>query len=184
MLKQAFVYAFMAVAATQAHAQTKLSDYMPPNQKRFISIAGEYADKYQAADNELKKSAIWKERTKKLREALTSKPGEKKSDWVGFIDEMGTTGSGNAWVVLRITPGITIATWNNEFSDISDKTLIKNGSPTYNALAELKKGAVVYFDCVLKTEGKGLLEEGRMLDPSFLARIKSIKPLPGASAGK
>lgn len=184
MLKKLFMLALLATCSAQAQPKATLSDYMPERQKKFVQIVGDYAEKYQAADNQLKKSAVWKERTKKLRETLTAKPNEKKGGWVGAIDSMGTTSSGKAWVVIRISPGITISTWNNELSDIGDKTLIQNGSATYNALAELQPGAVVYFDCNLKPDGQAFLEETKMLEPNFLARFASIKPMPGATVSK
>jgi hypothetical protein len=174
--------ALLVFCAGTAFAQTaSLTDLMPANQLRIVNIINDYAQRYKAADNELKKSSVWKARTKAIDEALKRRPGEKPVDWVGVVEKMGTTGDGKAWVVMRISPIATISTWNNDFSDIGDRTLIKNGSPVYKALENLKPGAVVRFDCQLKTSGQALIEANRLQQPDFLARFKSITPIPGAS---
>jgi len=161
-----------------------LTELMPSNELRAIEIVSDYAKKYQSADNELKKSAIWKQRTKALDKASTKQPGDKMGKWVGIIEKMGTTGDGNAFIVVRVSDIMTLSTWNNEFSDISDKTLIKFGSKEYETLMNLKTGSVIKFSFAIKLAGKGLTEKSRMTEPDFSTRFKDIEPISELQANK
>lgn len=147
---------------------------MPAAEKQFIAVAKDYAEKYKNADNELKKSSVWKERSSALRKIPITKNGEKFS---GILDDMGTTGNGDAYIVVRIDDEVTLSTWNNAFSDISDKTLIKNGSKEYTALSAMKKGDAIAFSAQIKMDGKGITEEGKMTEPDFATRFTNISPL-------
>lgn len=168
-----------AVAAPTAEikaAANALEDMMPPGEKRVIAIVDDYAHRYKAAGNELQKSALWKERTQAISKAMVRQKGDPEDEeWVGILENMQTTGDGNAYITVRISPIITVSTWNNEFSDIGDHTLIKNGSAVYKSLLNLKPGVHIKFAFSMQMQGKGLLEEGRMTEPDFLARFNRIE---------
>lgn len=147
---------------------------MPPDQLRVIAVIDEYSAKYESAPNELQKSAIWKERNKAIQRAGRSLKGEKDKKWVGILETMKTTGEGNAYIVVRISPNITLSTANMELTDIGYETLIKNGSKDYLALSNMPEGSIIRFKFVLDPEGFAITEKGRMVDPDFRTKFSGI----------
>lgn len=157
-----------AAAAQKQEVVVRYSDF----QRDFMQVVAEYAAKYKAADNELQKSKLVNERIKAF-EKLKGNP-KAMTDWYGVIEKMGTNSDGNAFVTLSISPGlITFSTWNNSFSDMNDKTLIKQSSPLYNKLSEMKEGNVVKFSGQLKRP-TNFTEAGKMTDPDFLFKFTDI----------
>lgn len=147
---------------------------MPPDQLRVIAVIDEYAAKYESAPNELQKSALWKERNKAIQRAGQSLKGEKDKKWVGILETMKTTSEGNAYIVVRIAPNITLSTANMELTDIGNDTLIKNGSKDYLALSAMPEGSIIRFKFFMDPEGLAITERGRMVDPNFLAKFSGI----------
>lgn len=177
-----FILAAAMMFSGAAYPQM-LSDFMPPAQVRFIKAAQEYEEKYKAAENELQKSSLWKQRTKALSAAAKPLGNEKKGKWVGIIDEMGTTGKGNAYITVKITQSISLATWNNEFSDSGVGSLIKVNSPDFEALAILKKGSVIKFSPAIDVNGQSMTEHGKMVSPNFITKFKNIEAIKDARGG-
>lgn len=172
-----FIAPYIASAAT-------LNDYMPPAQIRFIAVVDDYSAKYKSASNELQKSTLWKERSAAAIKAVKPLKNEKNGKWIGVLEQMGTTSKGNAFIVVRVTQTTTLSTYNNELSDLNEKTLIKNGSKDYKTLSSLKTGQVIRFEYAIDSEGKGLTEQGKMINPNFATRFSNIEVMPGASAEK
>ncbi len=155
---------------------------LPSTEVEFAKALFEYTDDYEAAPNELKKSAVRSERKQAIRQAL--KGNTSVSGWIGRIYEMGTTGEGEAYISIKLGDSdLQIKTWNNSFSDISDHTLIKHGTSLYNALSELDKGTLVEFSGRFLKDSRdfvkegSLTEEGSMTDPEFLFRFSEVKAL-------
>jgi hypothetical protein len=141
-------------------------------QRGFMQIVANYAEKYKAAENELQKSKLVNERMSEFKK-LKGNP-KAITDWYGVIKKMGTNSDGNAYVTLSISPDlITFSTWNNGFSDMSDKTLIQQSSKIYNKLSEMKAGNVVKFSGQLK-HPKNITEAGKMTDPDFIFKFTDI----------
>lgn len=173
----------LSIAPHISNAAT-LNDFMPPAQIRFLAVVDEYSAKYKSAPNELQKSTLWKERSAAAVKAVKPLKTEKYGKWIGVLEQMGTTSKGNAFIVVRVTQTTTLSTYNNELSDINEKTLIKNGSNDYKTLASLKTGQVIRFEYAIDSDGKGLTEHGKMVNPDFATRFSNIEVMPGASAGK
>ncbi|MCX6158857.1 MAG: hypothetical protein NTY74_12840 [Ignavibacteriae bacterium] len=156
-------------------------DY-PQKEQTLIEISGRYASKYAEATNDLKKSALRKDRKNELKKAFKNLT---VNNWVGVLKDYGTTGDGQAWVFISI-PGtsIQIETNNNRFSDMSDNTLIANGSKVYNQLINLEKGTEVYFSGKFLTDTDAeylnylkemsITENGSMSEPEFIMKFSSI----------
>jgi len=146
-----------------------------PFQKGFIDVVHDYASQYDSAPNELKKSAL----VKKRAEAIAKLPGSssKVEGWYGTIDSMGTNGDGDAYITIRpLVNDISLGTWNNSFSDISSNSLIKSGSPLFDAVSDLKEGDVVMFSGSIG-QLKNMTENGKMTDPDFLFKFSKIKKM-------
>jgi len=144
----------------------------PETQLQFLAAIEAAVARYDAAENELKKSSVAKERARELAGLL---PGGDASAWVGVLEAMGTNGDGNAHVTIRIGGDAVVKTWNNAISDASDRTLIAHGSALYTALADLRLGTPVVFTARLLRE-TSLTEAGGMQAPEFVARFTSIEP--------
>lgn len=142
-------------------------------QRGFMEIIREYANKYPKAENELQKSALVTERYERFKKLKGDPRGIKK--WIGVIESMGTNGDGKAFVVLNLSPKLlNFSTWNNSFSDSSDRSLIPQSSPIFAKLAKMKEGNVVYFSGRLKRT-KNMTEEGKMTSPDFLFVFSDIE---------
>lgn len=155
----------------------------PPTEKAFISAVTSFVPTYNEAANELKKSALRTQRGFELRRALNDK--RKFAGWVGRLTDMETTGDGKAGVRIQVARKLHLKTWNNELSDVGDRTLIEQSDPLYAAIADLKEGDVVQIsgeflpsrqDFIKETS---LTEEGAMTDPEFLVRFSAIQKAVG-----
>lgn len=178
---RAFAAALLCLASV-AHAQPAGYLQLPAGELRFLELVEGFIAPYRAAPNELKKSALRTERARKVREAIG--PGTRFEGWLGRLRKMSTTGDGDA--VLEVSLGnsaVRLVTMNNALSDARHRTLIKQGTPLYNAVAELKVGDVVEVsgDLVLDKGGRdhlretSLTEQGAMTEPEYLARFASVR---------
>jgi hypothetical protein len=158
---------FAILLSSHAGAETK------PFQQGFIDVVKDYAAQYEQAPNELKKSAL----VKKRLEAISKLPGKsnKVDGWYGTVEKMGTTGDGDAYLIIHpMTDDMTLGTWNNSFSDTGSKTLIKSGSPLYDAIAELEEDDLVVFSGAIG-KPKNMTENGTMTDPDFLFKFTKVQ---------
>lgn len=147
---------------------------MPATERAYVAAIEAARTGYEAAPNELKKSAVAADLQKKVMAAV---PQGKAEGWVGRLDNMGTTGDGRAYVSIRIAEGMTVKTWSNGFSDSGDSTLISQGSRIYASLSDLAEGAPVRFTAQLMRT-VDLTERGRVEEPDMLARFTKIEALP------
>lgn len=168
-------------STTQTPAQQTQNIQYGEFQMKFMQLIKEYSEKYQKAENELQKSALITERQKQF-EKLPGKP-ENIKGWIGVLENFGTNGDGHAFVTISLSPDLlTISTWNNSFSDIGDRTLIKQTSQIYPKLAQMKVGNVVRFSGKLKPL-KNMTEDGKMTTPDFLFLFSDIEKI-GDSASR
>ncbi|WP_316224977.1 MULTISPECIES: hypothetical protein [unclassified Bradyrhizobium] len=152
----------------------------PADQDRFIKIVEEARGNYQAADTDFRKGATRPARGKAL---CQFKSNRDVSDWIGKVTTLTTNGDGKGVVEISISDHITIKTWNNSLSDISDATLIEPGSSVFNQLGELHRGDKVKFSGGLSRSDTDCFREGSMTlqgsmtDPEFIMRFRSIQKL-------
>ncbi|MBV7480346.1 hypothetical protein [Pseudomonas sp. PDM31] len=147
----------------------------PADQVQFTTVIVKYVDIYREAPNELKKSTAARKRLDELG-TIKADPRNLKG-WIGYIKNLGTTSDGDAYLeIVGLIDSMTFGTWNNSFSDLQDKTLIKNGTPLYDALSEMQEGDVVKFSGSL-LKPKNMTEEGKMTSPEFLFHFKTVEKL-------
>ncbi|MFL1475423.1 hypothetical protein [Pseudomonas grimontii] len=157
------------VSAETKTVKATVSDF----QRGFIETVQDYSTQYEAAPNELKKSSVAKKRI----DAFAKLQGDprKIAGWYGTIQKLGTNGDGDAFITIRLlVDNITVSTWNNSISDAGSNTLIKNGSPVYEALSEMSEGNVVKFSGALG-KAKNLSERARMTEPDFLFKFSKVE---------
>jgi hypothetical protein len=155
---------------------------LPQDQKAFCNAVNGFISQYDAAPNELKRSAVRVARKQKLQELLTSLQFD---GWLGELTEMGTTSDGSAYVTVKLEGNpIVIRTWNNGLSDISDKTLIPVNSPLFNAISDLKKGVRVKVGGQFVAgeqdyiREQSLTEKGSMTEPEFSVHFTMVEKAP------
>lgn len=153
---------------------------LPKDEQEFISANDSIMDAYNQAPNDLKKSAIKTIRNKQIKNALNGQ--FQIQNWVFILDEMQTTGSGDA--ILKVKMGkkpVYLETWNNTLSDIMDNTLIKQNSNLYKAISELKVGDTLSLsgnfieDQNTFIKEGSLSEEGSISEPEYLFVFKDVK---------
>jgi predicted nucleic acid-binding Zn ribbon protein len=165
---------------TVSNQQTAI--LLPQDQKAFCDAVTGFISQYNAAPNELKKSAVRVARKQKLQELL---PSLQFDGWIGELTDMGTTSDGSAYIAIKLEGNtIKIQTWNNGASDIEDKTLIPVNTPLFNAISDLKEGIHV------KVSGQfvageqdyiaeqSITENGSMTEPEFTVHFTKVEKAP------
>jgi hypothetical protein len=148
-------------------------------QVAMTSLIVDYQSKYDAAENDLQQGNVRLERDEAICSAIG---GSKVSGWSGVIDDLGATSEGYAYLKIAFGKNITLETWNNEFSDIFDDTLVERGTALYDILLNLKKGQVVTFSGeFIEGDGacldtKNLSEYYAVNSPEFVFKFSSVKP--------
>jgi len=151
---------------------------LPVEQQQFVGVVVPFVKQYEAAPNELKKSALRSERRKALASALQT---FEFTDWVGTIVTMETTSEGKAHLAIKLQScPIKIQNWNNELSDLGSNTLIAKGSDLFNAVADLAEGKVVKVSGTFRKgakdhiEEQSLTEDGSMTEPEFTVKFSKV----------
>ena len=152
---------------------------IPPDQSAMIAAAEQGRAAYASAANDMAKGAARPARAKAFCAALKSMTVK---DWVGTVETLSSNGDGLGVLEVRVSPILTLKTWNNSLSDTGDRTLIQPGTPLFNTAAALKPGASVRFsgtfirsatDCVREVS---VTLRGSMEDPEVIFRFTAIKP--------
>lgn len=158
-----------------AAAEKAKWDALPATERDFCEAIVAAAEAYKKADNDLKKSKVRRERAAAIKAAV---PKGAVSKWTGKVDTLTTTGDGNVVLVITLPcDDFTVGTWNNEFSDIGDSTLISSSSSIYDTLAEMKVGDGIQFGGRLIPnelngfKGTSMTELGSMTDEAFLLQF-------------
>ncbi len=165
-------------------ASEAIKKQVNPQQKELHKHFSKVEKNYNAANNELKKSKVFRESAGWLKEYY-KRNGGKVVDFIGKLVTIGTDEGGkNAYIEIKSEVGgkeVTYKTWNNALSDMVDKTMIKLGSDIYKQLESVSQDDLVIFSGILlqdKTRGvreASLTEQGSATDPEILIRFTSIK---------
>lgn len=172
-----------ALSETSASATSVV---VPTDEQSFVDTVSVFRSRYRAAENEFQKSTVRRQRGSQLANVV---PGRAAKDWVGTVFRMETTSEGNGVLYIKL-PGadkVQVETWNNAFSDITDDTLIPNGSRLYQDISALHKGQDVTFSASFipsdldYVKESSVTEQGSMDEPAFLVHFVSVRPY-GAAA--
>lgn len=153
---------------------------MPSDEKQFIDAVTSAHSAYDAAANEMAQGGTRAARRAAICQALQGSGAA--NGWIGSIKTLSSNGDGKGVLEISIGPDITIGTWNNALSDISDNTLLDPNSDIFRSASAMKEGDAVMFsgsfiasetDCI---EERSLTLEGSMQDPAFLIRFSSVSP--------
>jgi hypothetical protein len=167
---------------TSTSSATQTTVPLPQDQKVFCDAVTGFISQYNAAPNELKKSAVRVARKQKLQELL---PSLQFDGWIGELTDMGTTSDGSAYIAVKLEGNIIkIQTWNNGLSDIADKTLIPVNTPLFNAISDLKEGIRVKVSGQFVAGDQdyigeqSLTENGSMTEPEFSVHVTKVEKAP------
>jgi hypothetical protein len=149
-----------------------------PFHKKFIELK----NKYRQGENEIKKSAVYREMAAYV---LSYIPNKKIENWEGKLKKLGTN-EGGSKVYITIESEIEdfeieFKTYNNDLSDYGDNTMIPLNSTVYKQLENLKEGDKVIFSASFITDSKkgfkqsNLVEQSNITSPEFVVRFANIK---------
>lgn len=165
--------------AAVAEGQPKTTSIATGKQQTaFAGIIDRSRSEFTAAQNDLAKGAFRQSRADELCQLLKNRS---VSNWVGFLSELSSNSDGLGVITIDIGGGTEVKTWNNDFSDIGDKTMLRSSDPVFKAVINMKIGQPVVFsgkfmkgdaDCI--AEGS-LTQSGSMENPEFIMRFTSLK---------
>ncbi|GAA1487489.1 TM2 domain-containing protein [Brachybacterium sacelli] len=156
---------------------------VPATQQAMSDAVAQGRSEAENAETDLQRANVLTVRSESMCESISDGAVE---DWVGTVVTVDANGEGKAVVTLSIEEDIEIGTWNNAFSDMSDNTLIEQGSPLYDSALALAPGDTVTFSGTLKSGNEGNDEcyyasnmtEAMSIDsPDYIITFSALKKL-------
>jgi hypothetical protein len=164
------------VAAALAGCDIPQDVPLPLQESQFIRAASVW--QRDDADNEIAEHSHREARRKALCELFNGH--YVASGWIGTIKEIRLSFDGKGAVAVEIAPGITVETWNNMLSDITDRTRVDPSDELYRQLESLQRGGRVVFsgrffkdkeDCIRENS---MTTHGSLTEPEFLFRFSAL----------
>ncbi|MFN8972106.1 MAG: hypothetical protein ACK5VZ_03400 [Alphaproteobacteria bacterium] len=154
---------------------------LPTQQQEFMRIINEARAAYSSAPNEMLKGKVRVDRKQKLCKLLTR---GRVDNWIGTIAELESSSEGKGVLAVEIEgEDILIKTWNNDFSDIGDRSMINPNSPLFASVSAMSEGDRIIFSVVFYQSREDCLNEGSLtqqgsvLEPEFIFKFSDVKPL-------
>lgn len=145
-------------------------------QVEFCKINRKYIDLSSKTAKELKLQLY-----KRKRKIELSKLDYDFTNWDGKIEAIESVGDEYAYVSISICRNVSIKTWNNEFSDMFDKSLIHIDSEIYEKIIDLDKGNIVITSGSFTKSDTDYFQEtsitdsGSLSEPEYLVKFREIK---------
>lgn len=136
-----------AVAADEPVDQEVPVAEVPAAQQAMTDAVAQGRTEAEAAETDLQRAHVLTVRSESMCESV---PDGAVEQWAGTVKTVDANSEGKAVVIVEIEEDIEIGTWNNAFSDISDNTLIEQGTPLYDVALSLAPGDAVTFSGTLK----------------------------------
>jgi len=151
---------------------------LPAQEENFINIISQAQSDAKNADNDMQKGGVKARRDKAICSLMANKSVK---NWVGKVRKISANSDGKGVLEITLAKGITVKTWNNDFSDMQSRTLLDPNSKLFQTASSLKKGESVTFsgtflpgkdgECIY--EGSMSLS-GKLRDPEFIFRFSGI----------
>ena len=169
-----------SASATPTEEATQDPGYgsYPEAEAAFIKTIEDGKVELDKASTDLQQSVVLRNRDKALCRILSS---NRATNWTGVITNVGANGEGKAYVEIEIAKDITIKTWNNAFSDISDNTLIPTSASFFNNLVSMKDGDLVTFSAKFLQGKNSCLKRANLTEifygfsPEFIVKFTDVK---------
>ena len=139
------------------------------DQAKFCNINKKYIDLSKKTHKELKLQLY-----KRIRKKELSSFSFDFSNWNGTIQEIDSVGDEYAYISISVCNNVTIKTWNNEFSDMMDKSLIHIDSEIYEILLDLEKGNSVITSGSFTESDSDYFQEGSITNSGSLSEPEYI----------
>ena len=156
---------------------------LPASQQAFLAAVAQGQAGMDQDPNELKRRQLRQQRDQAL---CTAVPDRVVTDWTGQVDEVFLAGRAQAALGVRLDHGVRLATHDDAGDDEHAQTLLPEGSPVYQVLADLAEGDEIRFSGLLLPGDDGCLDErsatssGAMSSPTWLFRFTAVARAPQA----
>lgn len=156
---------------------------LPETQQQFLQIVTSAQKEARNAENDMQRGGIKAIRDQQLCSLMKSRS---ITGWIGTVKLVDANSDGKGVFSVKIAGDVRVKTWNNAFSDMSDKTMFEPGSAMFNTASSLKKGQMIRFSGSFlkgyRADGDCLREaslslSGKVQDPEFIFRFSSIEPM-------
>jgi uncharacterized protein YecT (DUF1311 family) len=164
----------------------KVTITLPQAEATFVGIVSMAQAEAKGAQNDMQLGGT---KAKRDRALCDSGLSYVVNDWVGKIERIDSNSDGKGVLSVSIASDILVKTWNNDLSDLVDRTLIEPGTPLFEAASAMSPGQHVRFsgllfrgsdgDCVKESS---LTLKGKVTEPEFIFRFDKIaRYTPGTS---
>lgn len=167
-------------AGTQSNAAVAAPEF-PKDQQEFVQIVVSAQKQARNTENDMQRGGIKAARDQQICSVMKSRA---VSGWIGTVKLVDANSDGKGVFTVEIAHDVRVKTWNNAFSDISDKTMFEPGSALFNTASQLKKGQRVKFSGMFLKGSQGecvreasISLSGKVQDPDFIFRFSSVEPL-------
>lgn len=113
-------------------------------QADFTQTVEGFIPKYNAAENELKKSTLRAERRQALEALFAGVHEFEASEWEGTLISMMTTNDGKARIRIRLSSKVSVSNYSPALFSSKDISIAMN-TPLYDSVAKLTKQDSVKF---------------------------------------
>jgi len=168
-------------AVAQQAKSAQPAPVIPETQQKFLEVVASAQKEARGAANDMQRGGIKAARDQQLCAVMKSRT---VTGWIGRVKLVDANSDGKGVFSVELAEDVRVKTWNNAFSDMSEKTMFEPGSAIFNTAAGLKKGQLIRFSGTFfrGTEGDCLREasltlSGKVQDPEFIMRFSSIEPL-------
>lgn len=165
---------------TQSKAAVAAPEF-PKDQQEFVQIVVSAQKQARNTENDMQRGGIKAARDQQICAVMKSRA---VSGWIGTVKLVDANSDGKGVFTVEIAHDVRVKTWNNAFSDISDKTMFEPGSALFNTASQLKKGQRVKFSGMFLKGSQGecvreasISLSGKVQDPDFIFRFSSVEPL-------
>ena len=147
-------------------------------QSEFEKIVCEFQQKFWDAPNDAAQGLLKLKRDQKFHTLFNNR--NRFNQWNAIVVDMDSTSSGKLYLSVQIGCRSKLQTWNNEFSDMLDSTLINSSDANFEKVLTLGVGDKVSVSgqfiptANLKIGETSLTSKGSMMNPEFLVVFKTI----------
>jgi len=156
-----------------------ITPVLPVAETEFINVVSTAQHGSPQAENDMQRGGIKATRDEGICRVVASiRFGAE--DWVGTVTKIDSNSDGKGVMAISLSRDLTLMTWNNDLSDISDSTLIQPRTELFQTASMLKKGQQVTFSGTFIPDRENCIKEasltlrGKLDDPEFIFRFSSV----------
>jgi hypothetical protein len=156
-----------------------IAPVLPVSETEFINAVSTAQHGSPQAENDMQRGGIKAIRDEGICRVLAS-IDFRAEDWVGTVTKIDSNSDGKGVMAISLSRHLTLMTWNNDLSDISDNTLIQPRTELFQTASLLKEGQQVTFSGGFIPDRDNCIKEasltlrGKLNDPEFIFRFSSV----------